>query len=208
MNSYVSYRQHRHEPRGVLVRPVRRHPALLGLRVAERPPRATCRGDRAAAGQGRGRRFGADFVESRRRQLERFLQQTAEHEERQSRTGPDLPPGRRRGFAECQGRAKVKKNSMSRGRINTGGACRAAARRRLARGQRRLASASMQADPRAPDVRGRNSGERARARREPRKPKRRTCPSTRRHLRSAIEMLRTASSGSVSFAPARRSTRR
>ena len=26
-------------------------------------------------------RFGADFVESRRRQLERFLQQTAEHEE-------------------------------------------------------------------------------------------------------------------------------
>ena len=84
MNSYVSYKVNTSTNReefsygqfGV----IRRYSdfAWLSDRLARDVPGAIVPPlpDKAVVG-----RFGADFVESRRRQLERFLQQTAEHEE-------------------------------------------------------------------------------------------------------------------------------
>ena len=84
MNSYVSYKvntaTNREEFSYGQFGVIRRYSdfAWLSDRLARDVPGAIVPPlpDKAVVG-----RFGADFVESRRRQLERFLQQTAEHEE-------------------------------------------------------------------------------------------------------------------------------
>ena len=179
MNSYVSYKvntaTNREEFSYGQFGVIRRYSdfAWLSDRLARDVPGAIVPPlpDKAVVG-----RFGADFVESRRRQLERFLQQTAEHEElSKSHYFQTFLQADDAGLLNAKAEAKVQEKLNEPRRqtqINTGDgtlATRVGAwleGRRLALG----VDAGVADGPRAPDLRGRNFGIGARARREPRSP--------------------------------------
>ena len=119
MNSYVSYKvntaTNREEFSYGQFGVIRRYSdfAWLSDRLARDVPGAIVPPlpDKAVVG-----RFGADFVESRRRQLERFLQQTAEHEElSKSHYFQTFLQADDAGLLNAKAEAKYKKNSTSRG---------------------------------------------------------------------------------------------